>query len=105
MKVTRDELNEIIRTCLVDADLNYLDVSDITDMSYMFYKSRFDGDISKWDVSNVHDMKFMFSNSRFDGSIKDWNLVRCKDDLGLEKYNRDEHLEYLKSNHPEYFFS
>ena len=128
MKVTREELKKIIRTCSVDADLNYLDVSNITNMSCLFYgsefigdisewnvsnvadmegifrRSKFNNDISKWNVSNVTDMIYMFSKSKFNSSIKDWNLVKCNDKLGLKNYDRDEHLRYLKSNHPEYFF-
>jgi surface protein len=37
------------------------DVSNVTDMSYMFSNSEFIGDISKWDVSNVTDMQCMFA--------------------------------------------
>ena len=40
--------------------LNWLDVSDITDMRNMFQSTYFTGDISKWDVSNVMDMSYMF---------------------------------------------
>ena len=34
-------------------DLNHLDVSEVSDMSYVFEHSSFQGDISRWDVSNV----------------------------------------------------
>ena len=44
-------------------DISYWDVSNVTNMTYMFYKCdelKSDGDLSKWDVSNVTDISCMF---------------------------------------------
>ena len=43
----KEESIEIIRNVYANADLNYLDVSKITDISYLFYDFYFNGDISK----------------------------------------------------------
>jgi len=38
-------------------------------MSFMFAFSLFNGDISVWDVSSVTDMTCMFYDSKFNGDI------------------------------------
>jgi len=48
---------------------------------------------------------YIFKGSDFKGSILEWNLVKNKGITGLKNYSRKEHLEFLKINHPEYFFN
>ena len=75
---TRDELKDIIDQRIEsegnDCNLNDIDTSNITDMSYLFLESDFNGDISNWDVSNVTNMMTMFMNSKFDTDISNWDV-------------------------------
>ena len=78
---TRVELKELVNKLIKergnDADLNDIDTSKITDMSQLFECSKFNGDISKWDVSNVKNMSWMFYDSDFtgeNGDISNWNV-------------------------------
>ena len=60
-----------------DRDISNWDVSNVTDMSKMFYNSEFNGkdrDISNWDVSNVTDMSRCFIILEFNGDISNWDV-------------------------------
>ncbi len=57
-----------------NGDISGWDVSNVTTMGSMFYKSKFNEDISKWDVSNVTYMGSMFRGSSFNGDISGWDV-------------------------------
>ena len=59
-----------------DADLNFLDVSNVTDMSDLFNGcKKFNGNVSNWDVSNVTKMNRMFERcEKFNGDLSKWNV-------------------------------
>ena len=64
-------------------NLNDIDVSKITDMSYLFtgwFRNKLDIDISEWDVSNVNDMSYMFSSCRkFNSDLSKWDVSKVTD--------------------------
>ena len=72
-------INQRIEEQGPNCDLNDIDVSGITNMSHLFYRSKFNGNISKWDVSNVVDMTRMFASSKFDGDISKWDTSHVED--------------------------
>ena len=61
-----------------DGDISEWNVSNVTNMSGMFYASPFTGDISSWDVSNVSAMSYMFEKSKFNGDISNWDVSNVK---------------------------
>ena len=75
----KDHLKKIIKETTsklgFECDLNFIDVSNVTDMSNLFARSRFNGDISRWNVSNVTNMNEMFNGARlFNGDISKWDV-------------------------------
>ena len=88
----KDIISQEIRKYGTNADLNHIDVSNVTDMSYMFSNSEFNGDISNWNVSNVTNMSYMFENSKFNGDISNWdvsNVTNMRFMFGNSEFNGD----------------
>ena len=85
---TKRELVQIIKSEVErkgwNCSLNHIDVSQITDMAFLFsgfgvYSlgydlGKFNGDISRWDVSNVKNMAHMFHYGSFNQHIRDWDV-------------------------------
>ena len=74
----KDEFKKIIEFYskkYPNSSLNWLDVSQITDMSHLFENTKYNGDISKWNTSNVTDMSYMFYFAEnFNQPIGNWDV-------------------------------
>ena len=73
------------------ADLSKVCTSHVTDMSELFRLRDFNQPIGNWDVSNVTDMSFMFaSTSSFNQPIENWDVSNVTDMSGMFEGNTDE---------------
>ena len=111
---TTEELHKILNERLSkdkNADLNDIDVSAITNMDSLFFRSNIgDIDLSRWNVSNVKSMNNMFYECKnftgkglenwdvknviemngtfagctnFNGNVSNWNISKCTNIGGL----------------------
>jgi surface protein len=86
IKVNNENIKRTIKSLIEEygnVSLNHLDVSNVTDMSGVFFDTNFNGDISKWNVSKVTNMNCMFSHSNFNHDIGNWNVSKVTDMKGL----------------------
>ena len=99
-QIVKDELDKLGH----DADLNHIDVSEVTNIESIFncckgsylgpkYKDS-NPDISQWDVSNVEDMNRTFEwCENFNCDIGGWDVSKVIDMdfmfIGCEKFNQD----------------
>ena len=70
-------------------DISQWDVSKVTNMNSMFFGSDFNGDISQWDVSNVIDMYGMFYQSKYTHKILSWRInLNCPINSNKNIFNK-----------------
>jgi len=77
-----DEYEVVDRSLLIQrrdegSDLTKVCVSNVTDMSYMFFQTNYDNfnqDIGNWDVSSVTNMERLFHGTTFNQDIGNWDV-------------------------------
>ena len=83
---TKEQLKQLINYAFKHDiyDLNFIDTTEITDMSMLFRYSDYNFDVSDWDVSNVTDMNNMFyCCNNFDCDLSNWDVSNVTNMRGM----------------------
>ena len=70
---------------LHDCNISKWDVSNVTNMSYMFYKAKyFNQNLNNWDISKVTNLSNMFSyTNNFNKPLNNWNTSNVTNMEGM----------------------
>jgi hypothetical protein len=85
-------VDQEIRRLGLHADLNHIDVSQVTDFSHLFTNSGFQGNMARWDVSNAVNMSRLFENAIFSGDLCLWDVSK------VQSFDRCFHCNSGKAN-------
>jgi len=91
---TKKELKDIINNSPKTADLNHLDVSQITNLDRLFINTDFQGNISEWNVENVTSAGRAFDGCvNFNSNLSKWKPKKLRFAeymfVGCESFNSD----------------
>lgn len=88
--LNRQDLIDLIADNMTpDRQLQYADVSQITDFNSLFNGKTLTADIGGWDVSNGTDFSYMFSDTKsFNFDISGWDTSKGMHFIGMFQYNQ-----------------
>ena len=75
-----------------DADLNFVDTSELKTLKHLFAGRKFNGNIALWNTANVENCESTFAGSEFNGDISEWNMSKVttmKNMFNNSKFNGD----------------
>jgi hypothetical protein len=69
-----------------DQSIGVWDVSNVTNMGYMFTGCPINQSLAIWDVSNVTNMEYMFNDSGYRQSLNSWDVRKVQSFRGMFRW-------------------
>lgn len=92
-QIIDEHIKEIKPRSGQEVDLNWIDISRVDDLSYLFANVDYIPVVDTWldkskdGKSNVRNMRCMFACSKFNGNISEWNVSKVTDMRGMFAYS------------------